>query len=110
MAGLFGVNIWTYVLWEWDRTTPVVRYYPAILRFLGYDPFPAPQTWGERVYATRRSLGLTIDDAAQRAGVDPTTFARWERGIARGGDRNPSVQRFLTAAEGAGAEFRGDGA
>jgi hypothetical protein len=38
------VNTWTYLLWETDGAKPTVWYYPVILRLLGYDPFPPPET------------------------------------------------------------------
>jgi len=70
----------TYLLWEKDRATPTVRFYPAIFRFLGYDPFPAAVRFADRVRAKRRRLGLTIEAAAKLAGVDEATFSRWEGG------------------------------
>ena len=75
-----GVNTWTYLLWEQDRTEPVVRYYPAIFAFLGYDPFPPPRTLPEQIASQRRRLGLPIKKAAKLVGVDEGTFARWENG------------------------------
>jgi transcriptional regulator with XRE-family HTH domain len=29
----------------------------------------------------RKRTGLTIEQAAERCGVDPSTYARWERGV-----------------------------
>jgi DNA-binding XRE family transcriptional regulator len=80
VAAKLGVNNWTYLLWEQDRVTPVVRYYPAIFKFLGYDPFPSPSTLAEKIAAKRRELGLPIREAAKLAGVDEGTFSRWESG------------------------------
>lgn len=90
-----GTNEWTVGNWEKNRTYPAVRYFPAIFRFLGYDPFPEPQTLPEKLSAKRRALGLSVKRAAKQIGVDEATFAQWERA-----ERKPLeldiVQRFLT--------------
>lgn len=88
-----GVGIETYLLWEKGRSQPFVRYYPAIFLFLGYDPFPEPQTLPDRIASQRRKLGLTIRQAAKRTGVDAGTFARWE-----GGDWQPRTHRAALRA------------
>jgi DNA-binding XRE family transcriptional regulator len=80
VAGQLDVNIWTYLLWETDQTTPNVRSYPVIFRFLGYDPFTPPKTLPERIAAKRRQLGLSIENAAHLVGVDEGTLRRWESG------------------------------
>jgi DNA-binding XRE family transcriptional regulator len=85
----------TYFLWEKGYRQPTIRNWPAIIRFLGYDPFPAPATWSERVAAKRRALGLTIEDAAKLAGVDPGTFGRWERRT--GNSPVKAAERFLAS-------------
>ena len=53
---------------------------PAILTFLGYDPFPAPTAVGERLLHARRKHGWSIKEAASHLGVDSTTWYDWERG------------------------------
>ena len=53
-----GVNTWTYINWETDQTTPIIGHYPAIFRFLGYDPFPGPKTLPEKLYSGGRSRKL----------------------------------------------------
>jgi magnesium chelatase family protein len=79
VARELGVNTYTYLLWETGKTNPTIRYYPAIFRFLGYDPFPAPASLGERIKAKRRTLGLSISEAALRIGIDEGTLGSWER-------------------------------
>jgi DNA-binding XRE family transcriptional regulator len=51
IASEIGVTTWTYLLWERDKTTPTVRYWPAIARFLEYHPWPTPQALAERIGA-----------------------------------------------------------
>ena len=58
---------------------PPMRLMPHILSFLGYDPFPKPQTLSERMRAVRRAMGWTIREAAHSLGVDETTWWTWER-------------------------------
>lgn len=40
VAQQLGVDKWTVLNWERGKTSPDVRYYPAIIEFLGYNPFP----------------------------------------------------------------------
>lgn len=46
---LIGVNEWTYSLWENDRNLPMIRMWPKVIGFLGYDPNPAPANDGEEI-------------------------------------------------------------
>ena len=103
VAFQLAANPWTYLLWEQDRTKPLPRYYPAIFRFLGYDPFPEPATFAERIAAKRRELGLSIEQAAKLTGVDEGTFGRWERGEWKPRMSADAVSRFLAMAPGPSA-------
>ena len=82
--------------WEANTSAPEIRYMPAIIRFLGYNPLPAAEGWGERLVRRRTTLGMTQKDAAAELGVDQGTLARWEPG-----KREPTgtfldrVRRFL---------------
>ncbi|MBV8799005.1 MAG: helix-turn-helix domain-containing protein, partial [Alphaproteobacteria bacterium] len=58
VAVQLGAGVYTYLLWERDRTMPRSGYYPAIFDFLGYDPFPAARSLAEEIRAKRRQLGL----------------------------------------------------
>jgi transcriptional regulator with XRE-family HTH domain len=77
---------------------------PAIIRFLGYNPLPEGQGWGERLLRQRTTLGLSQKASAERLGIDPSTLAKWERG-----EREPTgalltrVKRFLDKEEETGA-------
>ncbi|MEW6312975.1 MAG: helix-turn-helix domain-containing protein [Pseudomonadota bacterium] len=75
-----GVNPWTVLNWEKGKTEPPITFTPAILQFLGYDPFPASKTLPERLFALRRSRGWLIRDAAKEFGVDAGTWRDWECG------------------------------
>jgi transcriptional regulator with XRE-family HTH domain len=53
---------------------------PAILDFLGYHPFAAPTTVGERLLRKRREQAWSIKQAALHLGVGPSTWRDWEAG------------------------------
>ena len=90
--------------WETAVTEPDFEYMPAIIRFLGYNPLPAGNGWGERLLRQRTTLGLSQKASAERLGIDPSTLAKWERG-----EREPTgalltrVKRFLDKEEETGA-------
>ena len=80
-APLAGVDVKTWMWWERDEHKPTVGQYPAIIRYLGHEPWPEPVTLGERLLAQRRRRGLSIKAAAIETGVDEGTFGRWEGGV-----------------------------
>ena len=75
-----GVNPWTVANWEIGRYEPSIRSFPAILAFLGYNPFEPPATVGERLRHVRRQHGWSTGEAAHQLGVDRTTWQDWEHG------------------------------
>lgn len=79
-AGKLGVNPWTILNWEKGRTKPPIAAVPAIMGFLGYDPFPQPKTLPQRLLAKRRAMGWSIKEAAEVVGADPASWGNWERG------------------------------
>ena len=66
---------------ELNRTKPALWLLPAIVRFLGYAPWAAGASVGERLLAYRRERGLSQSALAQLIDVDPGTLRRWERGL-----------------------------
>lgn len=66
--------------WEMGRREPEIRFLPAILGFLGYDPRPQPKTTGEKLIAYRLARGWARPRLAAELDVDPSTLARWETG------------------------------
>lgn len=65
--------------WENEKTKPAVESIPAIIGFLGYDPFPEAASLSDQLAAVRRANGWTIKQAAEQLGVDECTWARWEK-------------------------------
>ena len=100
VAERIGVGETSVFKWEANTSQPDLKYMPAVIRFLGYNPLSAAKGWGERLVRQRTSLGMTQGEAAKRLGVDPGTLARWERG-----KREPArvllerVERFLDDEE-----------
>jgi transcriptional regulator with XRE-family HTH domain len=66
--------------WEKDRQLPEVQFWPAIIRFLGYEPWPKPTTLIDRIEVQRRRLGWTYKQAAEFIGIDIHTLLRWKNG------------------------------
>lgn len=79
-ARILEMNPGTILNWERGHTKPPVEAFPALLQFLGYDPFPEPKTLAERLVAERRDMGWSIRVAANRLGVNPGTWRGWEQG------------------------------
>ena len=77
---LLRVTEYSVFNWEHGRTQPAMAYFPAIFRFLGYDPSPEPRTVGERLLRKRQKMGWAIERAAAELGVDEATWTRWETG------------------------------
>jgi len=95
-ALIVGVDAKTWMWWERDDRAPYVHQYPAIIRYLGYAPWPEPVTLVEKLLAKRRRHGLSIRRAAKIAGVDEGTFGRWESGEWKPQPRSlPLIVEFL---------------
>lgn len=77
---MLGHRSKTLMWWERDAKLPFVRAYPALIIFLGYEPWGEPATLGDVLLAKRRRRGESVERAALARGVDPGTWLRWERG------------------------------
>jgi DNA-binding XRE family transcriptional regulator len=80
VADEIGVHEMTITSWEGNATVPEVRYMPAIIQFLGYDPLPPAFAFPERLATARRALGLSQRKMAAKLRVDPATLMGWESG------------------------------
>jgi transcriptional regulator with XRE-family HTH domain len=100
VAEQLGADKASIANWERYRSKPGVGYMPAIIRFLGYNPFPPKEDWAARLVQCRTVLGLTQKESAQRMGVDPNTLAKWERGErVPMGDYAVRAERLLRTVE-----------
>jgi len=77
---LIGVDAMTILNWEKGHSNPRLPAMPKIIEFLGYNPLPAGQTFGERLRLHRIEVGLTQQQLAQKLGINPSTLAHWEQG------------------------------
>jgi len=98
-AAQIGATPATIVHWEAGYTAPPVVFMPAIVRFLGYEPWPEAQTLAEKMLAHRRRNGLPIKQAAAQAGVDEETWARYERSGAVHDERCRALIETLIAGQ-----------
>ena len=80
VAEQIGVDEATITNWERNATTPPIRYIPAIIEFLGYDPLPPANSFSERLATARQTLGLSQRKTAEKLSVDPATVKGWEAG------------------------------
>ena len=80
VANQIGVDETTITHWERNATTPPIRYIPAIIQFLGYDPLPPANSFSERLATARQTLGLSQRKMAEKLSVDPATVKGWEAG------------------------------
>jgi site-specific DNA recombinase len=79
VAELIGVTAGAVFAWEGNTAAPELRYMPAIIDFLGYNPVPQPTDAAEKLVWQRTSQGLSQREAARQAGIDPSTLSRYER-------------------------------
>jgi transcriptional regulator with XRE-family HTH domain len=75
-----GASPATVLNWEKGQSEPAAANMPAIAQFLGYSPPTASRSVPALLAAKRRELGWTQKTAANRLGVDPSTWGGWERG------------------------------
>lgn len=81
VAKALHINQWTLIGWEKGTkhiSTPAT--YPRVIKWLGYDPFPKPETDGEELRQARLRRGLTAQEAADELGIDQGTWLRFENG------------------------------
>ena len=83
VAQLIGVSEAT--IWNWERheSSPQIHVLPRVIKFLGYDPFPPSESLAEKLVMSRKAIGITQREMANRLGIDPTTLGRLERGKPR---------------------------
>jgi hypothetical protein len=74
-AQRIGADVFSLINWEKGETEPAIRFWPAIIAYLGYDPSPLPVTLGDHIRAERRRRGCNLALLARERGVDPGTLA-----------------------------------
>jgi transcriptional regulator with XRE-family HTH domain len=86
-AARFGISSTAYNGWEADRIAPNISKWPEVVRFLGYDPTPAPTNFDEALTALQRRHGLPREVLAVRLGIERKTLFNW-----LGGRTTPSSE------------------
>lgn len=95
VAKELGINQWTLIGWEKDtKQISQPSFFPRVIEWLGYDPFPKPQTEGEELRQARLRRGMTAQQAADDAGVDQGTWLSFEHGTRA---TVPNVRKQLLA-------------
>ena len=91
----------TVLHWKKGQTEPPIEFMPAIIRFLGYDPFPETKNVAARMLAKRRAMGWSTKKAAWQLGVDSGTWRNWEQsGVILYFNHRLLVARLLDLPEG----------
>ena len=76
----------------------MVRMLPRIIHFLGYDPYPEPQSFAQELVARWRRLDLSQKRMAVRLGIDEGTLAKWEKGtVDPAGKQLQIVEEYFTS-------------
>jgi transcriptional regulator with XRE-family HTH domain len=77
-AAILGVDPKTLMWWERGEREPFIHAFPALISYLGYEPWEEPTTLAEALLAERRRRGLSRAAASSLIGVDEGTLWRWE--------------------------------
>src|SRR5580700_654085 len=79
VAKIFDVCEDSITGWENERSVPQIQYYPKLIEFLGYNPFPIDtETLGGRIKKYRIEQGLSHKKLGEKIGVDASTVSAWE--------------------------------
>jgi len=97
-ARQIGVRRETLQQWEDGEFDPTVSCLPKVLRFLGRDPRPEPDSLPEWLVWYRAGRGLSQEAMAREIGVSPRTLWLWETG-----KRRPMGENLVKLSELCGA-------
>jgi len=79
VSRVIGVSEDTITYWENGRTVPLISAVPAVIKFLGYNPYEIDtSTVGGKVKQYRLMKGLSLKNFAKLVHVDPSTVKAWE--------------------------------
>jgi len=80
VARIIKVSEDSVTYWENARSEPQIRYFPNIIKFLGYSPFQFDTTvFGEVIRKFRTENGLSYKQVGKLLGIDGSTIAAWEK-------------------------------
>jgi transcriptional regulator with XRE-family HTH domain len=92
-ARILGTTPPNVCSWERNKAAPATKSVPAIIRFLGYDPRPTPERFGQRIVHLRGTYGLSQRELAKLLRVDTLTVRRWEN------DQHQPAKKLLQKLE-----------
>jgi len=97
VAELIGVNAITVCNRESNRTVPLLRSVPGIIRLLGYGPFPPAENLPEQLIIAHKVLGLSRKKLAEKLGIDESTLRNCEAHRRQPTRKSlATIQSFLT--------------
>ena len=95
VAKIFDVCEDSITGWENGRSVPQIQYYPKLIEFLGYNPFPVEtETLGGRIKKYRIEHGLSHKKLGEKIGVDASTIGAWEEN-----EHVPNIKIFSSLEE-----------
>ncbi len=71
-----------HVLWGWtsNRKKVHLKFIPRVIEWLGYDPFPEPESLGVSLRNHRMAAGLSQETLGKLLGIRASTIGEFERG------------------------------
>jgi len=95
VAARLGVS--ASAIWHWEHGWDIARrFYPRIISFLGYNPFPMPEGTIERFAWYKLINGLNLEMLGKELGRHPEQVSEWLRGVRIPCKRNMRViEEFL---------------
>jgi transcriptional regulator with XRE-family HTH domain len=78
-----GTTVDSIRKWENNWSSPSLSELPSIIEFIGYCPYDVRLAFGEKVVLWRCCNGMTQEETARLAGIDPSTLSSIERGRIR---------------------------
>jgi transcriptional regulator with XRE-family HTH domain len=92
------IGVTTSTIWNWEHNWTIdLRYFPRIIKFLGYNPIPCPDDLMEKLDWYKQVNGLTFKDLGAEMGRDPEQLSDWLAGRHNPCRRNlEEVELFLS--------------
>jgi len=95
-AAEIGVSVDSLCYWENGRTQPEIRYYPQIIQYIGFNPFPEPVDTIQRLEWYKTVNGLSFDGLAAKTKIHPEQLQAWLTGKKTPIQRNiQKIERLL---------------
>jgi len=80
VANIIGVSDCSVYNWENNRGVPEIRFVPAIIKFLAYNPRPCPESTLDKLEWFRWTHGLSLERLGVEMKRDPEQLSDWLTG------------------------------